>query len=1100
MIILKGSAQNIKRNLPNEFHYGNVYEKIRGLLAEDKELIHFFCSPVDGYDNALNWEVTIPAIKKADLIDYDALSSKDRIIVAEILDKQKSKIAEILSEDRQLSKVIDNLFCTPSTQDIKVVLGENGIKVCLIQWGHNKLNEDIKINPLTRVIEPVKNNKFDVTIQVHYTDGSVASDKNFFLEYNDVKEFITDKNGNKKLGKYLKGSKLKVYDIVDGDKRYIHQFTVDENIEYKVSFPLLTEGIIRVINQKKEALEGVELDVNLEGQIQSYTTDDKGTCQLIGLEVGKELAIELAESNQIYTFPINMDRNVFEILIHIPIYSSSNLKIVDQNGNPLTSQKVKIKYQDQLRTYTSDPSGNISLNKFEINNTITVSELDNEENHQEYVLSEDSEELIFEIKVPEPKFVKIRLLDHKNNPVPNTKMELSLQSKQLEGITDKNGICTYPYEHFTDKEKIKATIFLIKKDKKGNEKTKIVRSTTKFHKDTLEYDLKLWRFNKLWLLLLLLLLFIPYNKKVFVKVVDAQGTPLSVNNIGVKYIYHPQFWYNKDTISKRTDSLGLASIGTLQTSGFSFLYALLTGTKATTMSFGTTCYGTDTAFLMFHDYPFAAADTITLRLTPATTTLDFKVVDKEDKLPIPDAQVIIESVYQDDIFRDTVLADVNGRVLFKGINKCSQVKRVYGSLYGYYPDSIMNTTVDQIAGDIDTKRTLKLTPQKNKIEFFVVDCISKKAIAGALVTITIEGTNKKHKIRTNTYGQGRGFIDNIHILSDLTLEGEYHPFYGKGYLPKYKAETFINLPDSSRTLCLPPKPNLVEFQNIDNYSKTPLAGVTNQVLIKKVGKQETHILKSDINGNFSFHLTLDDTLSIISSYSPDYITNDTTIRYILGEDLIKHNINKRTIPLNPEIFKLMFKTVEADNLSKSIPNADIRTELIVNGKKMILAKPLQTDMNGEAVLELPVTALVSITASKQGYGQNTTKVNNKNTRYLKACDQIERNIPLKDLPPPCNTQIGSGNTSNIQSYNMMDPNMKFEVEYDMNNIPDNMIIYCGHKDDKQQILFESGFVQGGSGSPAIIDLATCSGNTWITIEIIISGGSTSIWDYTIKCP
>jgi hypothetical protein len=106
-----------------------------------------------------------------------------------------------------------------------------------------------------------------------------------------------------------------------------------------------------------------------------------------------------------------------------------------------------------------------------------------------------------------------------------------------------------------------------------------------------------------------------------------------------------------------------------------------------------------------------------------------------------------------------------------------------------------------------------------------------------------------------------------------------------------------------------------------------------------------------------------------------------------------------------------------------------------------------------------------------------------------------RTICLEPMPAPCNSQHKSGGAGvTIDEYNMEDPNLKFNISYNMFSVKDRMIVYCGRKGSVGKVLHDSGYTSGKNSFP--IDLSQCS-DTWITIKIV--GPSGTDWNYQIDC-
>ena len=87
----------------------------------------------------------------------------------------------------------------------------------------------------------------------------------------------------------------------------------------------------------------------------------------------------------------------------------------------------------------------------------------------------------------------------------------------------------------------------------------------------------------------------------------------------------------------------------------------------------------------------------------------------------------------------------------------------------------------------------------------------------------------------------------------------------------------------------------------------------------------------------------------------------------------------------------------------------------------------------------------------------------------------------------------------VKEFDMKNPNLSFFVHYDMmDRFRDEMIIYCGRKDNPGKILFSTGKKLGKGRVP--IRLKDCGNSAWITIKIISANNSKTQWAYEFVCP
>jgi len=508
----------------------------------------------------------------------------------------------------------------------------------------------------------------------------------------------------------------------------------------------------------------------------------------------------------------------------------------------------------------------------------------------------------------------------------------------------------------------------------------------------MERTIKIRKFTWWWLLIFLpLLLLIPLKKNVYIQTIDAEtGSPISNANV--------YFHYEKQSVrvsgssvikyERTTDTNGVVEYYALRYRVYSFIFKHFSETLIYATS---DCFASDTLQPYFHH--LWSNDTIKLSLSPIFAPLDFKVIDAEDNEPLPDAKVEIIAELNGKLYIDSAITQADGRVLFSKIPRCGKVQIVKATLEGYYPDSIINKEFDELFGNIDSTRLLKLKPIKEKIVFFVVDCRTKEPIPGASVTIDFDynGIKKSQKRRTNVNGVGKGEYEDAHIIADITLEAE-KPYYKTGRLPgKYKVKDFINLPPAQRTICLEPIEQCIQFKNTDARTGMPLTGVKNIVKIKNGSRERMDTLISNGNGIFIVcGVIVGDEISIIASYPPNYEDNNTKIKDANGLDLSKAPINDRTIPLKPKEVELVFRTV-SDSTWSLIPN--VKLKIFIDG--VYLSIPNNSG-NGEFKVTVLASSFISIEADGRdiNYTLNDTTIKNVPVSRLVLANQKERDIPL----------------------------------------------------------------------------------------------------------
>ncbi len=394
-----------------------------------------------------------------------------------------------------------------------------------------------------------------------------------------------------------------------------------------------------------------------------------------------------------------------------------------------------------------------------------------------------------------------------------------------------------------------------------------------------EYIITLKKTNYWWLLIfllpiLLLLLQIRFHKTIVFQTIEKQTKePISDINVHFRYLdrnfinFKPFAFFKTDTplLTQISDNQGIAKFETSYT-----LFSLLFHHNDKTLVFAKGgCFSSDTLMPKYHNLP--DKQPYPILLSGRTTNLDLLVLDKDDKQPIPQANVNLRFTLNNKTSSANARTFANGSAVFRNIIYCSGYVQIIATKYGYLPDTVSGT-IDELLSDIN-KRTLFLKPIKTRIEFQVKDLKTKQPIPGVKAEMILEGTNSYFLI-TNTNGLGRGAFDSIAIAKTFKLHFS-HPSYFDTTTQNFSVADFVKLPLEKRTFYLRPKAKPLIFRNIDKLTKQPLEGVRN---VLYVNGDSVGIYYSNSDGYFSITgVKKSDKISIIAS-KPGYYPNDRSVK------------------------------------------------------------------------------------------------------------------------------------------------------------------------------------------------------------------------------
>lgn len=392
-----------------------------------------------------------------------------------------------------------------------------------------------------------------------------------------------------------------------------------------------------------------------------------------------------------------------------------------------------------------------------------------------------------------------------------------------------------------------------------------------------------------WLLLLLLplLLLIRLHKDVYIQIKDTSGNKLiSTALIGFSYTdYSILTGSTPINLSDTSDNEGIARFENVSYTIYSYLFKPLTKARITASD---SCYQADSLEVLFHK--FKHKDIKIINLPIKTCSLVLQVIDKDSGEPLPDAEVVVKTNFDNITDEFKLKSDVNGNVTIDKAPVCGQLS-AKATLYGFLPDSLSESVKDII-----TKRSdnlLKLSPGKGMVTFFVKDLKTKEFIPGATATLTING-KKSIVVKTNTNGVGAGSFDSVLLVAKAEILVQKSYYFDTS--ATFTVEKFVKGTNEERTFYLRPATQSVTFRDIHGKTGQPLQGVKNEIFIN--GKMFGEPVFSNANGVFTVAgITADSKISIVASKS-EFVTNSTKIKNLIFKDVLASPQNSRDIPLN----------------------------------------------------------------------------------------------------------------------------------------------------------------------------------------------------------
>ncbi len=514
-----------------------------------------------------------------------------------------------------------------------------------------------------------------------------------------------------------------------------------------------------------------------------------------------------------------------------------------------------------------------------------------------------------------------------------------------------------------------------------------------------------------------------------------------------------------------------------------------------------------------------------LLLIPFKKNITVETVDADNNLPVAKSDVNLIFVdYQLFNFQtkkffthDTIelyeQADTTGKAYFKDVKYtlysrllfAGKKAEISGQNDCYYGDSLYRFH------KLKSNKIFRLamTDRVYNYEFTVVNRENLQPIPDADVHIVAKHNEKTLTWDKKSAPDGTVYIENFPYCGEFTINTEAY-----GYLPDTLSGVcqYLYGDDSLRRIKLTPEKKMIQFFVKDLNTKDPLPYSTAHLIIDG---DTVQTVVTNINGyatapgegEFSdVHILQDFTIHTEKPFYHDTTKSDNVAHWITLPD------SSRTLYMRPEMQDIRFRDTDG---SRGL--AGVKNIIYVNGQPR--PQPVYSDANGYfSVTGVSPTDKISIVASKPGYETNNYTIKNRQLQELVNGPQSKRDIPLRKhqqptppppnpqpqpnptpnpTPPPPNVQPceapqesgGQGVTTKVHS---IGNSHRFTITWDMYNVPDELIVYCGTGSNKKKIFSTNGPVSGGGRASLY-----CAEN-YITIKIIGQQEGTQ-WKYQMKC-
>lgn len=221
--------------------------------------------------------------------------------------------------------------------------------------------------------------------------------------------------------------------------------------------------------------------------------------------------------------------------------------------------------------------------------------------------------------------------------------------------------------------------------------------------------------------------------------------------------------------------------------------------------------------------------------------------------------------------------------------------------------------------------------------------------------------------------------------------------------------------------------------------------------------------------------------------------------------LVNWRRNVRIILYNEaerEVVELTFRTLDAKTMNV-LPDCSLQIIASQSG----VSSPTNSGTGEFVVQGLYLDDMISIVASKSGYGVNDVTIRNMLVSELMSAKQHDRDIPLKVDMLPCDAgesgayDVKAYTVSVPQSYNMGQSKGTFEIIYQTGDLCEDCIDIYNHNPGElysQGVkVFSSGMVATGG---LISDSVYFTRGSVVTVIVTTGGSDGSMWEYRVTCP
>ena len=438
-----GFTENIKR-----------YNQLKKIFDQDKEY-RIFAEPIPSAGDKIAWHTeyngTIIPFPKLDEQEKEQIKSRLKYqankLYISILKNIKTK-----NEQLKLFDLLDACFEIPDYSDIYVIISPNGEKnFTLTRWGFMDENSH-KPKQILKSLIALKVNTIKVNVIIG--NNKPAINQEVYIKLKDKeKKYITDKNATIILEDFPLLEKFQIYIKEKDTPKYIETYTVNyqNEITYFIGSKKEQRQKVKIIaiDENEQPKPKETLRISYEDIQKEYETDKNGEIYLGEFFINTEITIEqISENKVIKKQTIKVQKGTEKYMFNIlktKKYGLLKIQAIDENGKKLSDILLEIIIANQSFQYKTNEKGLVEIPNVPIKEEVKIRQLENGIPKFQQIIKFDSEQKIYTFVGKNTKLesalgdIIVRVIDKKNNPIKNLRVEIETHERIYSRITNQNG-------------------------------------------------------------------------------------------------------------------------------------------------------------------------------------------------------------------------------------------------------------------------------------------------------------------------------------------------------------------------------------------------------------------------------------------------------------------------------------------------------------------------------------------------------------------------------------------------------------------------------------------------------------------------------------